>query len=287
MNQFTVGPIITHQDGDGIKVIAPISSPASITELWFRTRGISPWTGEDILIPATLFCAMQTGLPLHIRGAISARQAGNLDLLQSIFNKWYPQCKKIAVSWESLDDSPAKAKGGTGCFFSGGLDSFYTYLKHESEIDTLVLVHGFDFWLDDHGLRQQVSDEMQGIARQLGKPLIEVETNLREFTDQFLDWGLHSFGGGLPSVALLLSNQLDKLYVPSSESYAHLDPCGSHPMLDPLWSTERLEIIHDGCEPTRVEKAQRVAESDIALSHRGVCYQNLLERGRYWARPEK
>jgi len=286
MNQFTIGPIVTQQDGDGIKVSAQVSSPASITELWFRTTGISPWTGEDILIPASLFCAMQTGLPLHVRGTISARQAGNLDLLQTIFNKWYPQCKKIPVSWDSLGDSPATDATGTGCFFSGGLDSFYTYLKHESEIDTLVLVHGFDFWLDDHVLRQQVSDEMQAIASKLGKPLIEVETNLREFTDQFLDWGLHSFGGGLASIALLLSNHLKKIYLPSSESYAHLDACGSHPMLDPLWGTERLEIIHDGCEATRVEKAQRVAQSDIALTHLRVCYQNLLEKGHYGERPE-
>lgn len=289
MNQFTIGPVITQQDSDGFgfKVSAQISSPARITELWFRTNGISPWTGEDLLIPASLFCAMQSGLPLHIRGAISARQANNLDLLQTIFNKWYPQCKKIPVSWESLDDTPGNGNRGTGCFFSGGLDSFYTYLKHESEIDTLVLVHGFDFWLDDHDLRHQVSRELQAIAAELGKPLIEVETNLREFTDQFLDWGLHCFGGGLASIAILLSNSLKKIYIPSSESYAHLDPCGSHPMLDHLWGTERLEIIHDGCESTRVDKAQRVAKSSIALSHLRVCYQNLLEKGRYGARPEK
>ena len=116
-----------------------------------------------------------------------------------------------------------------------------------------MLVHGFDFWLDDHVLRQQVSNELQAIARKLGKPLIEVETNLREFTDQFLDWGLHCYGGGLASIALLLSGRLKKIYLPPTASYAHLDPWGSHPMLDPLWSTERLEIVHDGlrCHPCR------------------------------------
>ena len=287
MNQFTIGPRIVQQDGDGLKVSAQISSPGDITELWFRITGFSPWTSEDMLIPASLFCAMQTGLPLHIRGTISTKQAGNLDLLQTIFNKWYPQSKKIPVSWEALDDSPGIENEGVGCFFSGGLDSFYTYLKHESEIDTLVLVHGFDIWLDDYGLREQVSKELQAVACKLGKQLIEVETNLREFTDQFLDWGLQAFGGGLASVAILLSNQLKKIYIPSSESFAHLDPCGSHPMLDPLWGTERLEIIHDGCEATRVEKAKRVAQSDLALSHLRVCYQNLLKKGHYGERPDK
>jgi hypothetical protein len=288
MDQFTIGPIVAEQDGERTKVSARISSPASITELWFRTTGISPWTGEDILIPASLFCAMQAGMPLHIRGTISAKQAGHLDSLQSIFNTWYPRCKKVPVSWDAMDDTPGKGNEGVGCFFSGGLDSFYTCLKHESEIDTLVLVHGFDIWLDDHELRRQVSSVLQDVADKLGKPLIEVETNLHEFTKRFIDWGLQGFGSGLASVAILLSSHLKKIYIPSSESYAHLEPCGSHPMLDPLWGTERLEIVHDGCEATRVEKAQRVAQSELALTHLRVCYQNLDEiRGQYGERPEK
>jgi hypothetical protein len=87
MNHFAIGPIIAQQDGERTKVSAPISSPASIKELWFRTSGISPRSGEDILVPASLFYAMRAGLPLHIRGAISAKQANNLDSLQAIFNR--------------------------------------------------------------------------------------------------------------------------------------------------------------------------------------------------------
>ncbi|MGO9445258.1 MAG: hypothetical protein ACLPXB_10840, partial [Thiobacillaceae bacterium] len=191
------------------------------------------------------------------------------------------------VTWDAINDVPREATGGIGCFFSGGLDSFYTYLNHETEIDTLVFVHGLDIWLDDQALRQQVSDDLQTISAVLGKRLIQVETNLREFTDQFLDYGLHCCGGALASVALLLSNQLRKIFVPSSEDYAHLAPWGSHPMLDPLWGTERLEIVHDGLEANRVEKANRVSQSDLALAHLRVCYQNLHEKRNYSERPEK
>lgn len=287
MDTFVIGPFVTRSDGSSTRVSAAISSPAAITELWFGMSGTPPVCAGDILIPASLFCAMKSGLPLHIRGAVSPRLAGNIDLIQTIFNKWYPECRKITVTWDNLNDSHPVPGRGTGCFFSGGLDSFYTFLRHRGEIDNLVLVHGFDFWLDDHGLRQQVSGELRNMASELGKPLIEVETNLREFTDQFLDWGLHSFGSGLASIALLLSGGLKKMYIPSSESYAHLEPCGSHPMLDPLWGTESMEIVHDGCEATRGEKARHVAQSTVAMNHLRVCYQNLLEKGRYGERPEK
>ena len=116
MNQFSIGPLVTQQDGDGTKVSAQVTGPGAITELWFRTTGITPWTGEGILVPASLFCAMQSGLPLHVRGTISARQAGNLDLLQTIFNKWYPQCKKVPVSWEALVN-PSNSRCGRRVFF--------------------------------------------------------------------------------------------------------------------------------------------------------------------------
>ena len=37
-------------------------------------------------------------------------------------------------------------------------------------------------------------------------------------------------------------------------TYAHLGPLGSHPLLDPLWSSEDVELVHDGCEATRLDK---------------------------------
>jgi len=41
--------------------------------------------------------------------------------------------------------------------------------------------------------------------------------------------------------------------------------------LDPLWSSEGLEYIHDGVETTRVEKAALVASNDSALNTLRVC----------------
>jgi len=35
-------------------------------------------------------------------------------------------------------------QAGAEAFFSGGVDSFYTFLKHRHEITDLAVVHGFD-----------------------------------------------------------------------------------------------------------------------------------------------
>jgi hypothetical protein len=49
---------------------------------------------------------------------------------------------------------------------------------------------------------------------------------------------------------------------------------GSHPDLDPLWSTEALEIVHDGTGASRAEKAARLAGEPEAMRHLRVCWQN-------------
>jgi hypothetical protein len=43
-------------------------------------------------------------------------------------------------------------------------------------------------------------------------------------------------------------------------------------MLDPLWSTEDVEIVHDGCKADRVKKAALIAKSEIALRNLRVCF---------------
>ena len=75
-------------------------------------------------------------------------------------------------------------------------------------------------------------------------------------------------------MALLLSSLFKRIYIPSSETYAHLEPCGSHPLLDPLWSTEHLQIVHDGCEATRIEKVRKIAQHEVALKKLRVCWEN-------------
>jgi hypothetical protein len=152
-------------------------------------------------------------------------------------------------------------------------------LQHQEEITHLVLVHGFDMELRAVRHRERVARALRRAAAELGKPLIEVETNLRAFADRHARWSSEYFGSALCSVALLLSEVLGKVYIAASftEALSVRTPSGSHPHLDPLWSTEATEIVFDGMERDRLQKAARIAESEVALRSLRVCWQN---RGR-------
>jgi len=231
-------------------------------------------TAPDMLVPLALAPAMRIGAPLRVRAPVSPRLRASVPLIQDVFRLFFRCLRRIDVEVENRAAAIPSTERGVGAFFSGGVDSFYTAIKHREEITGLIFVHGFDIKLEDGPLRAAVSSELRQAAAELGKPLIEVETNMRAFSDPLVPWGLF-FGSALASVALLLAPRFRRMYVPGDYSLADLHPYGSHPLLDPLWSTEDLEIVHDGIEATRVEKVEAIAEHETALRRLRSCWQHL------------
>ncbi|MBI4698001.1 MAG: hypothetical protein HY758_03585 [Nitrospirae bacterium] len=230
---------------------------------------------SDTYLVAGLFPAMKFGSDLRIEGSVSPKLLRATGTIQDIITAWFPGYTSISIYAESSNHSGLTDQRGVGAFFSGGMDAFYTLLKHQDEITTLIFIHGFDIQLEKHEFRERASGAFKEVAAAFNKTLVEVETNLAESLERmspsFIPAGGDAHGAVLASVALLLSAQLKKVYIPSSYPYSNLNPWGSHVLLDPLWSTEDVEIVHDGCEATRVQKAALVAQSDVALRNLRVC----------------
>jgi len=231
-------------------------------------------TGWEPFLAASLLLAMRAGEALQIPGVVSPRLLEGVERIQDIFHVWDRRLKRVAVeSLPGLRAAAASHRRGVACFFSGGVDSFYSLLKNAGEITALIFVHGWDVSLDDGPLRAKVSEAIGAAARQVHKPLIEVETDLYAMRKGYVKWRFYH-GAALASVALLLSPLFHRVIIPASHSYSQLFPWGSHPLLDPLWSTEDTELVHDGCEATRTEKVVRIASSDAALQWLRVCFEN-------------
>jgi hypothetical protein len=241
--------------------------------LWYRVSGSTVARGSDALLAAVLLPAMTAGAPLRVGGSISPRLLAASSTIQDIFATWDPTLRRVSIQPAVFCSKDVGLAQDVGCFFSGGVDSWYSFLKHREEVSALIFVHGFDIALQDTPLRERASQVIRRVAAHLQKPLIEVETNLRAFSDQYVSWESYH-GSALASVALLLSPQMHTVYIAAAHTYRHLIPLGSHPILDPLWSTETMQIVHDGCEATRQEKVRRFAECDLALKTLRVCWEN-------------
>jgi hypothetical protein len=89
--------------------------------------------------------------------------------------------------------------------------------------------------------------------------LLPIVSNVRRAIAALGTWP-PQHGGALIASALALGPLLGRIHIAASTTYDRLYPWGSHPLLDPLWSTETLTVIHDGCELNTIDKTRVIAE---------------------------
>jgi len=243
----------------------------TVGSIWFSTDAEQIAGDGELFLSSLLLPAMRLGETLVIDKAVSPPLMENVDKLQDIFSSFYPKFQKIAIETEVRRESSGPSPTEVASFFSGGIDSFYTLIKNNHEITTLVYVQGFDVWAHETEFLEKVHPRVVKIAAEFDKKLITVRTNIHEFSDKFAEWAYEYHRCALASVAHLLSPVIRKIYIPSSCGYKYLLPYGSHLVADPLWSTNKVSIVHDGEEATRPLKVKRVCENQSALENLRVC----------------
>ena len=261
---------------NGVEARATVRGGGHRFDLAYRFSQGPVSESSSPFLAASLLPSMRIGEPMRLEGTVSPRLLASVPAIEGIFSGWFEHTKPIEVQ---AQPGPEPKATGVACFFSGGVDSFYSVLNHLDEIDALVFVHGFDIQPRHLKLRARISAGLRKAAARLGKPLIEVETNVRAFSDRFAAWSEEYHGSALASVALLLSPQFGRFYIPSTFPPRYSAPWGSHKDLDSLWSTDATEIIHDGSGATRDQKVRLVATSEVALQSLRVCWEN--RGGRY------
>jgi hypothetical protein len=238
----------------------------------------------DPFLPVLLVCAMHHGIPqVAIEADVSAALLESGREIGRVFHAWSARVGDTLRAASVSAPAVQRVRRGTAsaAFFSGGVDSFFTVLRNASRypagdprlITHLVLIDGFDVQLDDPFF-SRVETHCRLAAEELGKELVVVRSNARQVLAG-VDWNRYGHGPMLAAVGLALSEQFHTMLIPSGRAVLEpFKPTASHPGLDPLWSTEAIEFVHDGAEATRTQKVRRLAGSSAALRHLRVCWEN-------------
>ena len=254
-------------------------------ELWYRfpadQHGFLDAGNADPFLAALLAPAMCLGEPLKIEGKVSPKLLRATKVIQEIYRSWKPALNFVAVdvAIDTKRQAVTRSGGGrNGLFYSLGVDSGYSLAKNlrdhpadEEAVTDLITVLGFDVYLSEQQRFVAMLENANKVGSSLGKPVLPVSTNLRDFTDKIADWVQLYHGAALASVALALGTKFRHMLIAATHTYADLLPLGSHPVLDPLWSTETLSFSHDGCEATRLDKMRQIAEVPVLLDTLRVC----------------
>ncbi len=239
---------------------------------------LAPEHGPDApdcspFLAGLLLWCLRRDEPLRIEGHVSAQLLGAVPRATDIIQAFWPGLfSPIDVIAEPHEPGPRTTV--VASFFSRGIDSWFTALTHGDRpydgprLTHLIYVPSVDFMYDEaHVARSK--EATAAAARSIGLAPITVETNLRRHTERFLHWGYYH-GAGLASVGLALG--LRRVLLSGAFSYGQLEPEGSHPLLDPLWSTGRTDVVHYGANATRWDKVSYLADVPFTLRNLKVCF---------------
>ncbi|MEN9362474.1 MAG: hypothetical protein RL095_4009 [Verrucomicrobiota bacterium] len=259
---------------DGDKVRYRIRIDGKSYECYFSCASLRLNADAEAAMCLTGLAAMSTVGAVRVSGEASPVFLKNLTRITEIFSSWFPRYHRVEYSAVSVRSQPRQGRR-IGAFFTGGVDSFYTFLKHRDEITDLIFVHGYDVDLDDLPRRHSVSAMGRAIAKESGVNFLELETDAIRIFRDFGRWGQHAHGFGLASAARHLADEFQRIYIPSTFSHQDLVPWASHPDTDRLFGDETLELIHDGLEADRSAKVRAIVEDDLALRHLRVCWTRV------------
>ncbi|WP_213538720.1 hypothetical protein [Nitrosospira sp. NRS527] len=188
-----------------------------------------------------------------------------------------------AVQPDLAPGNPGRPSQGVGLAFSLGVDSFYSNFFADPAPDLLILASGFDIPLERKDILASMCNSLAAVAEVTGKDWTVIETDLRRHRlFRRLSWEF-SHGSAVAFLGHLLHERIGSLLISSSHDQDHLGPWGSHPDLDPYWSSSRLSVKSIGYEVSRSEKIKRLVNHAIAKPllkrHLRVCWEHPTSLG--------
>jgi len=252
--------------------------------LWYRLPaeyGTRLTSSLDPFVVAMIFVGMLKGTELHVHGEVSPSLLRNLEAFQTIWTCWRPESyTKIEIIADTEREQPrAEDSAGDIMAFSGGIDSSFTAFSHASgsrgRLNRQIKAGLFM----QKELFEPPYKELTVMLTSLGIELIPVVTNASiDFKPNNIRGNpvlLDHFVPVAISCLMLFQGTYRAGLFASSEPYqALVTPWSTHPLTDPLLSSDSFKVIHDGAEFTRTDKTSYLANWPEALSSLRVCWQD-------------
>lgn len=262
--------ILMLEDG----VSRTISADIGEDNIWFKvSREIPMQLCVEPFIAVALLEAMCTGKNIEVVDDIKVSKQffEGLIEIQTIFRCWNQDLRIIDVLAEIKSEQ--ECSGEIASFFSAGVDSSHTFCRHLEGITHLVIMDVFDDACSSEEWQSYIQKQ-RVFAQSFDKVLLSIQSNVRQYSeDKSISWEF-MHGPVLCSVGNLFG--FDKVYVPSSSTYDELHPSGTHPLTDPMWSTESMKVIHDGCGDRRWEKVRYLMGYQTILDNLQVCWRSKV-----------
>jgi len=218
---------------------------------------------------------------VRVEGPVCPQLAANLQIASTIIQRWFADLGPAPVIEAPHDYRPPATEAAA--FLSGGVNSLAMIRTltssrpagHPDHPTALVVVdyqHVGDIPRQETDARFAASMAINAeICRDLGLDAIGIRSNFCRLNTSMSFWMHRYHGTFLASMAHFLGRRFRMFHIASSYPATHLAPWGSHPLLDPLYSSQHVRISHEGVELSRLGKIAQLRDWPLALDRMYVC----------------
>ncbi|MCC8147500.1 hypothetical protein [Akkermansia sp.] len=270
----------------GVELSACLRTGGKHWKQYLRVRGDSLHpegldNSGDVWTVLFLHKMMEYGGHYKVRGTVSASLLPGLDrYVRAWVNLQPARYNAVTLEPDTVEDDRGRVlRPECLACFSGGLDACFTAFRHarvmagpqNQQLNACLMVRGADIRKDYEADWKEASRMARELTDDLGIPrFYTVETNFR---DMHCAYGM-SYFSMLVACMRIFDRDYGHLMLGSDNcfSYFHL-ASGNNPVTNHFLSSHGVEVITDGAEYTRTEKAAVVAQWPLALQKLRVCYQ--------------
>jgi hypothetical protein len=246
---------------------AVIRSPQKDRSAWFATEDVPLRRDATPFVPAALLTAMRYRARLVVDGVVSPKLLANLAAIQRIYCVIRPRWRVVEVRAEPA--VPSTPGTGVASFISMGLDSLSLAIRRREELTDLIMLRGFGS--ESPAAAARIEQGARELGARDGKRLILVDCNPRELARGVAGW-TRFHGAALAGAVHAVSPAVGTAVIAASMWRQEMSTYPSNPALDPLWSSEETQVVHEGIELTRTEKSISIAHDELAMRYLHPCF---------------
>ena len=246
-------------------------------KLWFSSTDAVLQPSPEAFATALLMPALVNNRRLLVQNAVCSRWASQIPTAVELLHQWW-NVPRIPPRFRTCDDAATAGEGRIGLCFSGGVDSFFSLLRHRPRVETLIYVYDYDIPIRGHSRQPHFEPWFRRLADKCHVQPIVIRTNLKTHPLRGeVDW-FAAHGACLAATGHLLSDRIGTLVMSSSYDFSSPHPSGTHWKLDPLWSSARLDCTHFGATHKRTKKLLEIAQEPLLREFLRVCWANEDDR---------
>jgi len=268
-------------------------------ELWFeRLESPEPLAGDShpFLLASAVSAWRRGERRILVGGSVCPRLRDGLRAAIAILARWWEADRDSIVIEAAGDFRPyPERRDRSALFLTGGVDSTHMLQlnrrrypsNHPDSFRDAVYVAHLSFLEYAHersartlNLTERQIGTVRAISEAVGLEPVFLESNFRLLEPEAYLVLPQDQGVNLSAAGHALIPRIGSVSLAASLDAQFLPRWGTHPLLDPHYSSSGLEFRHEGAGYTRFEKVADLAQWKVARENLLVCFEGPLEPGR-------